>query len=315
MGERATAAPFAFLFPGQGTQFVGMGRDLASISPAARRLFQRADEVLGFPLSRLMFEGPQEELIKTHNAQPAILIVSLACLAALEERIGQVPPPLYAAGHSLGEYTALVAAGSLSVEDAVLLVRLRGYLMQEASERFPGRMVVVVGLDEITVEEVCWETGAQISSINTDDQIVIAGDHRAVARAADLCALRGARRLIPLPVAGAFHTTLMASARDGIAHALEKVPLKDPRVPVVANTSARPLTTAQEVRQELVEQLCSPVRWKHSIRFLMAQGLRTFVEVGPGRVLSGMVRHMARDVHALSISDAKSVAGVQAPWW
>ncbi|MCS7207075.1 MAG: ACP S-malonyltransferase [Dehalococcoidia bacterium] len=317
MSQGLTPAPFAFLFPGQGTQFVGMGRDLAEASPAARALFQQADEALGFPLSRLMFEGPQADLTRTDNAQPAILVASLACLAALEEVVGKgaLPPPAYAAGHSLGEYTALVAARSLTVEDAVRLVRLRGRLMQEASERCPGTMVVVLGLDEMTVEEVCRETGAQISTVNTEEQIVIAGDHLAVARAADLCALRGARRLVPLQVAGAFHTTLMASAREGLAQALAQVPIRDPQVPIVANASARPITTAQEVRQELVEQLCAPVRWKHSMQFLLSRGIKTFVELGPGRVLSGMLRQMSREVRLLPIADARSLAGVTAPWW
>ncbi|GBD11497.1 Malonyl CoA-acyl carrier protein transacylase [bacterium HR23] len=317
MNPTPSSASFAFLFPGQGTQFVGMGKDLADAFPSVRALFQQADEALGFPLSRVMLEGPQADLTRTDNAQPAILVASLACLVALEEVVGKgnLPKPAFAAGHSLGEYTALVAAGSLSVEDAVRLVRLRGRLMQEASERTPGSMVVVLGLDELTVEEICRQTGAQISSVNTDEQIVIGGERRAVARAADLCALRGARRLVPLQVAGAFHTDLMASAREGMAQALEQVPLHDPQVPIVANASAQPLTTAQQVRQELLEQLCAPVRWKHAMHFLLAQGIQTFVELGPGRVLSGMLRQMAREVRLLPIADAKSLAGVTAPWW
>lgn len=317
MSQGPTPTPFAFLFPGQGTQFVGMGKDLAEASTAARALFQQADEALGFPLSRLMFEGPQADLTRTDIAQPAILVASLACLAALEEQIGKgkLPQPAYVAGHSLGEYTALVAAGSLTVEDAVRLVRLRGRLMQEASERNPGSMVVVIGLDELTVEEVCQQTGAQVSSVNTDEQIVIAGDRLAVARAADLCALRGARRLVQLQVAGAFHTSLMAEAQENFAQALEAFPLRNPQVPIVANASARPITTTRKVRQELRRQLCMCVRWKHSMQFILSRGVQTFVELGPGRVLSGMLRQMSKEARLLPISDANSLARVATPWW
>lgn len=304
----------AFLFPGQGTQHVGMGRELALNSSAARAVFEEVDEILQTSLSRLMFEGPEDELTRTVNAQPAIVTVSLACMRAMEEALGPdgVPSPSFVAGHSLGEYTALVPAGVLDMADALRLVRERGRLMQEASEQQPGAMAVVLGLDELTVEEVCRETGAQISNVNAEDQIVIAGERVALARAMDLAAMRGARRLVRLQVSGAFHTRLMDHASQGIAHALETADFHSPLVPVVANCTGLPLTTESEIKAELKEQLCGCVQWKRSLDHMAAAGVTQFYEIGPGKVLSNLVKRSHPEAETTSVGDLKAIAGLAA---
>ena len=304
----------AFLFPGQGTQHVGMGRELAMNSSAARAVFDEIDEVLQTSLSRLMFEGPEEELTRTVNAQPAIVAVSLACMQAMKEALGPdvVPSPSFVAGHSLGEYTALVPAGVLDMADALRLVRERGRLMQEASEQQPGAMAVVLGLDELTVEEVCRETGAQISNVNAEDQIVIAGERVALARAMDLAAMRGARRLVRLQVSGAFHTRLMDHASQGIAHALEEAEFHSPQIPVVANCTGLPLTTEMEIKTELKQQLCGCVQWKRSLDHMAGAGVTQFFEIGPGKVLSNLVKRSHPGAATTSVGDLQAIAGLAA---
>ncbi len=304
----------AFLFPGQGTQHVGMGRELAMNSSAARAVFDEIDEVLQTSLSRLMFEGPEEELTRTVNAQPAIVAVSLACMQAMKEALGPdvVPSPSFVAGHSLGEYTALVPAGVLDMADALRLVRERGRLMQEASEQQPGAMAVVLGLDELTVEEVCRETGAQISNVNAEDQIVIAGERVALARAMDLAAMRGARRLVRLQVSGAFHTRLMDHASQGIADALEEAEFHSPQIPVVANCTGLPLTTEMEIKTELKQQLCGCVQWKRSLDHMAGAGVTQFFEIGPGKVLSNLVKRSHPGAATTSVGDLQAIAGLAA---
>ena len=307
LGQHASTT--AFLFPGQGAQAVGMGLQLYEQSRAAREVFQAVDASLETPLSRMVFDGPAEELTRTVNSQPAVMTVSMACLKAMEEELGPelMPRPQVLAGHSLGEYTALVAGGVLDLESGIRLVRERGRLMQEASDRVPSGMAAIMGLDEVTVAELCQETGTQISNVNSDDQIVISGERVALARAMALASLRGARKSLPLRVSGAFHSELMRPAVEGMREALDSVRLRDPAIPVVANCTGRPLTTAAQIREELVQQLCQPVQWKRSVDFMVSSGISDFLEVGPGRVLSGLVRHINSNIVATPIGDLDAI--------
>jgi [acyl-carrier-protein] S-malonyltransferase len=286
-----------------------MGQQLWERSPGARALLQQVDEVLEAPLTQLMFHGPEAELVKTVNAQPAIMAVSLACLKAMETTLGPqaMPQPTFVAGHSLGEYTALVAAGVLDVPDAVRLVRERGRSMQEAAEQRAGAMAAIIGLDELAVEEVCRETGATISNVNADDQVVIAGDWVTLARAMDLASLRGARRLIRLQVGGAFHSPLMEPAAVRMAAALDHAHFRDPKVPLIANCSGRPLTTARSIRDELARQLISCVQWHRSVQYMLGAGVTAFYEIGPGRVLTSLLRRMQAGTFTVNVDDHAAV--------
>ncbi len=299
----------AYLFPGQGAQSVGMGRELFECSPAARAVFQEADDALGRSLTRVVFEGSEEELRRTVNAQPAIVTVSLACMKAMEEQLGvkAMPQPGLMAGHSLGEYTALAAAGVLDVGETVRLAQERGRLMQEACDLKPGTMAAIIGLDEMTVQEITRETGTYVSNVNTAEQIVISGEMMAVARALDMATARGARKVIPLSVAGAFHSALMEPARAGLVEALSGLQFRDPQIPIVANCSGRPLRTAEEVKQELISQVCGCVQWKQSIDYMIKRGVSDFVEIGPGRTLSGMVKRISQHARAVSVGDMDSI--------
>jgi [acyl-carrier-protein] S-malonyltransferase len=299
----------AWVFPGQGSQKVGSGRDLYEASPAARRVFQRADAALGFLLSELCFHGPENILRQTINAQPAIVAVSLACLEAAREAGLLARSAAFVAGHSLGEYSALVAAGALDIEDGLRLVRERGRLMQMASEERPGTMAAILGLDEETAVALCRETGAQVCNLNAPGQIVIGGTLAAVEASLDLARQRGARRAIPLNVSGAFHTNLMTPAVKGMARALERVALREPRVPVLANGSARPLTSARQVRDELLYQLDHPVQWQRSVEYMASAGVDTFIELGPGQVLTGLVSRIVPGARLINID---GVAAIQA---
>ena len=308
--SRRPRPSIALIFPGQGAQFVGMGRDLYDGSPSARAVFDEVDEALGRPLSRLMFEGPDEDLRQTANAQPAIMTASLAALRALEERGGPngISQPVMMAGHSLGEYTALAVAGSLTVGDTARLVEERGRLMQEACELRPGTMAAIVGLDQMVVEEISRQTGTYVSNVNTGEQVVVSGEVLAVARALDLASARGAKRAIPLRVGGAFHSGLMASARDGLAKVVGDLELREPSVPIIANMTATPLTTASELREELVTQVCECVQWKRSVEYMVGRGVTGFVEIGPGRALSGMVKRISRSADVRAVGDLDAVS-------
>jgi len=306
------ASTIAWIFPGQGSQKVGGGRDLYEASPAARRAFQRADAALGLPLSELCFHGPENILRQTVNAQPAIMAVSLACLEAAREAGLLTKVPAFVAGHSLGEYTALVAAGALDLEDGLRLVRERGRLMQMAGEERPGTMAAILGLDEETATALCRETGAQVCNVNAPGQIVIGGTQAAVEAALDLARQRGARRAIPLNVSGAFHTDLMTPAVKGMARALEGVAPRDPQIPVLANGSARPLTSAGQVRDELLFQLDHPVQWQRSVEYIANAGVDTFIELGPGQVLSGLVGRIVPGARLLSIDGVAALEAARA---
>jgi [acyl-carrier-protein] S-malonyltransferase len=284
-----------------------MGRDLYNNSIAAREVFQEIDDVLGRKLTDVMFEGPAETLTRTENAQPAITAVSIAAWKAMEEATNRILLPAMTTGHSLGEYSSLAVAGVLSIEDTVKLVVQRGQLMQIACDARPGGMAAIIGIDEQTVEEVCREAGAYISNINTAQQIIISGDHQRLARAIDLATARGAKRAIPLSVDGAFHSGLMDPAQSGLDEVLDSTPFNDPDVPIIGNVTANPLTTADEVKDELKQQLQSCVQWNNSISYMADNGVSEFVEIGPGKVLSGMVKRIAPSAKILNVGDFDSV--------
>lgn len=294
------------LFPGQGSQFVGMGDDLAAASDAARRTFEEADDVLGFALSRLCREGPEDELTATRNAQPAILVHSIAAYRALGDELG---PIALAAGHSLGEFSAWIATGSLAFADGVRTVRRRGELMFESGNTRPGTMAAVLGLDDADLERVCRDASGQDgtcvpANYNAPGQIVISGDVTAVERAMVLAKEAGAKRALKLNVSGAFHSPLMKVAEDGLRAQLADVTLNAPSFPVVSNVTAQPVSDPAEARRLLVEQLTSPVRWTETIRTMAGQGITQLVEVGPGAVLSGLVRRIERGLEMRTVGTA-----------
>ena len=299
----------AFLFPGQGAQAVGMGLDLYENSQAARAVFDQIDEALETRLSKIFFEGPEDELRKTVNAQPSIMAVSMACLKAMEEALGQdlIPKASLVAGHSLGEYTALVAAGVLNVPDAARLVRERGRLMQYAAELSEGGMAAIMGIENSTLEEICLETNTEISNINTPDQTVISGDKADVEKAVELATNRGARRTVSLPVAGAFHSKLMGPAQEGLAKIVESLNINEPSIPIVANCTGLPVTTIEDIKHELTSGLCSCVRWRESVEYMIDAGITTFYEIGPGRALSGMVKRINENVEIININSLESI--------
>lgn len=306
--EISQMANTAYVFPGQGSQSVGMGADLFESGRAARETFEEADDSLGFPLSRLIFEGPASELQNTANSQPAIMTVSVAAWRTWQEMRGpQATIAKAVAGHSLGEYTSLVAADVIGFSDAVRLVRKRGELMNQAAVNRPGAMAAILGLNEFAFAQICDETGVELANINTDDQIVISGDKIAVARAMDLASARGARKTIPLPVSGAFHSSLMSEAESGLADAINSLNFNEPKMPVVGNCDSKPLTTSSEIRCELINGLCQCVQWKDSVRQIVDSGVTQFLEFGVGGVLAGLIRRIDRGVKVTTVSDIASM--------
>jgi [acyl-carrier-protein] S-malonyltransferase len=308
----------AWLFPGQGSQEVGMGQDLAEAYPQARQLYEEADEILGFNLSSLCFEGPKETLNDTVNTQPAIFVTSLAVLEVLKAE-GKLATPAMVAGHSLGELTALAAAGVMDFADGLRLVRERGRLMKLAGERSPGGMAAVLKMDDAMVEQACKEAAeeigkpVQIANYNSPGQVVISGDSEALERATELLKERGGKRIIRLAVSIAAHSPLMASVVGEYRAAVDATPMQLPEVPVVANISAHPLLSVDETRDELAGQLTWPVRWTASMQWMIEQGVTRFVEIGPKDVLGKLMKRIDRSMDAISVGDRawmQSVLGI-----
>lgn len=298
----------AFLFPGQGTQAVGMGKALAEAVPAAGQVFEEADRVLGMRLASLCFEGPEEELKLTANTQPAILATSVAALRALEERGAKAD---FVAGHSLGEYSALVAAGSLKLEDALRVVRQRGLFMQEAVPAGEGAMAALIGGDIESVNSLCREAShlgvCAPANINSPGQIVIAGHRSAVEHAVRIAKDKGVRRAVLLAVSAPFHCELMKPAAERLAPVLDEIEFFDLNVPLVTNVDATVITSGSLARASLVRQISSPVRWSDSLELLLAEGVTRFIEIGPGKVLSGLIRRMDRDCEVLNVESPETL--------
>lgn len=296
----------AYVFPGQGSQYVGMGKDLCEQFPEAKKFFDEADAVLGFSLSKICFDGPEEELKQTKNTQPAIFLHSVAVWNLLKPSNAAM-----VAGHSLGEYSALVAAGAISFTDAIKLVRLRGELMQKAGEENPGTMAAVVGLDPQTVSEItkaASEAGiVQPANFNSPGQIVISGSVPGVRKAMELAKERGAKLVKELVVSGAFHSPLMQSAKETLKAALDATTINDAAIPVYANVTSQPVRSADEIRRLLFEQVTSPVRWEESVMNMAKDGASAFVEVGPGKVLQGLVKRIAATAEISGVDKAAEV--------
>lgn len=307
----------ALVFPGQGSQQVGMGADLAGQYPAAQQVFDEADRFFGHEFSKLLFEGPAETLDQTINTQPALYIAGVATLRALEALYGPIRP-LAVAGHSLGEFTALTAAGALSFEDGLRLVRERARLMREAGERSPGGMAALLGAEIEDARAICAQTSAEtgqtivIANDNCPGQIVLSGDNGAVDRAVTLARERGIRRAVKLAVSVAAHSPLMAYASDAFRAALDATPFADPQVPVIANVSAAPIRTGEETRAELAAQLTQTVRWRESVGVLREMGARTYLELGPKDVLTGLLKRIDRDAAGIAVNSAAAVAALGA---
>jgi len=294
----------ALLFAGQGAQFVGMGKDLAEKFPSAKAWFDRANTALGYDLAKICFEGPEAELTKTEHAQPGIFLVSWVAFQLLKE---QVPNLKFeaTAGLSLGEFTALTAAGAMSFEDGLRVVRQRGKFMQEACDVTKGGMAAIIGLDEAPTREVCAETGVVLANLNCPGQLVISGEVEKIAKACELAKAKGAKRALPLPVAGAYHSPLMASAQPKLAAELAAAKLSAPMVLVISNVTAQAHGT--DISAKLVEQVCASVLWETSMRALLAQGFTRFIELGPGTALSGFMKRIDKTATMLNVADAASL--------
>jgi len=301
----------ALLFAGQGAQTVGMGQDLAAAFPAARAIFDRASQTLGYDLAAICFAGPEAELTKTEHAQPGIFLVSWVAFELLKQRLPSLSFQA-TAGLSLGEFTALAAAGVFSFEDGLKVVRARGQFMQEACDLTQGGMAAIIGLDETKTREACAQAGAELANLNCPGQIVISGATAAIQRACELAKAAGAKRALPLPVAGAYHSQLMASAQPKLRQALAPIPLHLPSVPVISNVTARPHATAGEIAARLVEQVTASVRWEESIRHLLADGFTRFIELGPGTALTGFMKRIDKNAQVLNIADLPSLEATTA---
>jgi [acyl-carrier-protein] S-malonyltransferase len=317
----------ALLFAGQGAQVVGMGKDLAENFPSAKNWFARANAALGYDLAGICFNGPEAELTKTENAQPGIFLVSWVCFELLKEQAqglkSKVQSPggagttldfghrtldyQAAAGLSLGEFTALTAAGAMSFEDGLRVVRARGKFMQEACDATRGSMAAIIGLDENLTREVCAEAGVELANLNCPGQLVISGETEKISKAVELAKAKGAKRAIPLPVAGAYHSPLMAGAQPKLKNELAKIKICEPTTPVISNVTAQPHGDVTEISVQLVEQVTSSVLWENSMRYLLAQGFTRFIELGPGTALSGFMKRIDKSAQMLNVADVASL--------
>ena len=312
----------AFVFPGQGSQFVGMGRALAESSPAAAAVFAAADAALGEPITRLAWEGPEADLNRTENSQPALLAASIAYLEAVRNRWAEldvdIPAPAFAAGHSMGQYTALVAAGALDLADAVRLVRIRGQLMQSSGTGREGRMAAIIGLDDARLPELVEQASAfgtfGVANRNSPGQVVVSGERAAVEAALGIAKTLGAKRALELPVSVAAHSPLMAEAAAGMATVLADITFRDPNPPLLANADAHLITTADACRMELIDHLTTGVDWVGAIQTMHARGVTTFIEVGPGRVLTGLIKRIEPDALALALDDPAAADRLAIPF-
>lgn len=296
----------ALLFAGQGAQYVGMGKDLAEASLSARQWFDRANSALGYDLGGVCFTGPEPELTRTENAQPGIFLVSWVCFQMLKERLPSLQFDA-TAGLSLGEFTALTAAGVMSFEEGLRIVRERGRFMQEACDVTRGGMAAIIGLDEAPTREVCAQAGVVLANLNCPGQLVISGESARITQACELAKAKGARRALPLPVAGAYHSPLMASAQPKLESALRFISLNPASVPVISNVTAQPHEAKESIRGRLVEQVTSSVRWEESMRYLLAQGFTRFIELGPGTALSGFLKRIEKNAQVLNVADMASL--------
>ena len=294
----------ALLFAGQGAQVVGMGKDLAEKFPSAKAWFDRANAALGYDLAGICFNGPEADLTKTENAQPGIFLASWVCFQLLKEHVPGLKFDA-TAGLSLGEFTALTAAGAMSFEDGLCVVRQRGKFMQEACDVTKGGMAAVIGLDEAPTREVCAEAGVVLANLNCPGQLVISGEAEKIAKACELAKAKGAKRAIPLAVAGAYHSPLMASAQPKLRDELAKIKISAPTVPVISNVTAQAHNS--DISTRLVEQVCASVRWEESMRALLARGFTRFIELGPGTALSGFMKRIDKTAQMLNVADAASL--------
>jgi [acyl-carrier-protein] S-malonyltransferase len=302
----------AYIFPGQGSQKVGMGKDLFDNYDSAKAVFAEADKVLGIPLSKLCFEGPEEELRQTINAQPALVTMSYACYKAALTSAGNsvIPAPSFYAGHSLGEYTALALAGVLDFPTTLRLARERGRLMYEAGQKSPGGMAAILGMDESGVNDICRETGTWLANINCPGQIVISGTKEKIDKAVALALTRGAARAMALQVSGAFHSPLMQPAAEGLSVIIEKTNFTKSNTPVIANTSALPIVETKAIKEELVKQVCTSVQWQKSVEYMIKNGTSTFIEIGAGKVLAGLIKRIDKNVKVINIGESAELGNI-----
>jgi [acyl-carrier-protein] S-malonyltransferase len=297
-----------YLFAGQGSQNVGMGKDLYAAYPAAKVVFDKADQVLGFSLSTLCFEGPQEELTKTNNCQPAIVTMSIACWEVYKTKHPEIDG--YMAGLSLGEYSALVASGALKFEDAVYLVRRRGVFMEEAALRKPGKMLSIIGLELNIVKEICVLSNSEIANINCPGQVVISGTAQHIEDAQKIAKEKGAKLAIILDVSGAFHSSFMQEAGVKLSAELEKIKITQPEFPVVSNCNAKVTLNPDEIRQNLVKQVAESVLWEDSMRLMLGEGIKSFIEFGPGKVLKGLMRRIDSSAQVVNVEKKSDIDGI-----
>lgn len=300
----------AYVFPGQGSQYIGMGHNFYQNFNSAKQIFDTADEILGYSLTKLCFEGQIEKLSQTQYSQPAILTTSIAALAVVKEELPSLLPT-YVAGHSLGEYTALVAANAVEFTEAIRIVQKRAEFMQQEAEKIPTGMVAILGLERATLEKICKAESVEIANINCPGQIVISGMKEYLEKASKNALALNAKKVITLPVSGAFHSSFMKPAQQKLALVLENANIKNAKLPVIANVSATPITTSEEIKLALINQITSPVLWEDSIRFMIKEGVNTFIEIGPAKVLRGLIRRIDAKVEIKNIENMDSLKEVK----